>query len=142
MEEMTPYGNGPWSGESPNWSWVEVAAEKVEQAENLRKLYASGNVDLRTPSPADLIEQQTVDHLLALDSSLEEAIGKVKSEGRWKWNKSNDGGGGAYVAAGSFYLRSSNRDFVEMVAAFLAGDILTALQKRDEVNEQVFQSSP
>ncbi len=162
MEEKTTLDAesfiSPWAGEWSQSAWdastADIRTKHEVTNEQMRQLI--GTYDELTAAaieealsphfsvvrPHVAIEQQTAKHLLALDSSLEEAVGKVRSESRWKWAKSNDGGGGAYVTAGAFYLRSSNRDFVEMVSAFLSGDILTALQKRDEVNEQVFQSSP
>lgn len=98
-------------------------------------LQRHGIRELKERPPHALIESQTAKHLTALDAALEEAMKAVKRDNRWEAKRSNQGG--YYVGAGMIYLHAFDQAFIEAIAAFFAGDLLTALQKREEVNNSL-----
>ncbi len=80
---------------------------------------------------AEQIGLQTAQHLSALDAALGKAVEDITKDNRWEARKSNQGG--MYLSAGMVYFHSFNSEFIEAIAAFMSGDLLTALQKREEV---------
>lgn len=74
----------------------------------------------------------TTNHLAALSEELQEAVKNITPDTRWEARRSNQGG--YFVTDGNLYQHSFSQAYCEAVAAFFAGDLLTALQKRDEVN--------
>lgn len=86
-------------------------------------------------APREHADDQTAKHLTALDAALEEAMKAVKRDNRWEAKRSNQGG--YYVGAGMIYLHAFDQAFIEAIAAFFAGDLLTALQRREEVNNSL-----
>ena len=80
-------------------------------------------------APYPTVEEQTQKHLAALDASLEQAVQNVQRDSRFQIRKTSQGRWSVF-GIGDFYAESHNKAYMEAIAAFFAGDLIEALEKR------------
>ena len=67
--------------------------------------------------------------ITALDAPLEQAVQSVQRDGRFQIRKTSQGRWSVF-GIGDFYTESHNKDYMEAIQAFFAGDLIEALEKR------------
>ena len=90
--------------------WVKAHMQTLD------RMYANKAVEEQAP-------------LAALDASLEQAVQNVQRDSRFQIRKTSQGRY-AVFGPGDFFDESHNKAYMEAIAAFFAGDLIEALEKR------------